>query len=344
MRPCFKISATASVDQPATVSIYDEIGFWGTQAKDFIAQIGAIKSDTINVEINSPGGDYFAGVAMYNALKASGKTVVAKAMGIVASAATLPFLAADKRIMPENTYLMVHQPLTGVVGNADEMRTMADTLDKFTAGMRATYASATGLSDEKLTELLAQDTWLSAAEAKDLGFATDVADAVAAQASFDMKRADLPAHIKAVFDAAKAEPAEPAAPATEVTLPAEPDLFADPALAEQVEALAAKAGIAEHAKVIALVAASIEDARTRISAAREIAALCRVAGKPELAAEAVRNNLPVADVRTKLIDARAEADQHIDTTRQDSTGAKTGSSGVSTDTIWNSHRKQRKAA
>lgn len=59
MRPCFAFNA--ATDTEATLSIYDEIGFWGVQAKDFVEQLRAVKAKVLNVEINSPGGDVFAG-------------------------------------------------------------------------------------------------------------------------------------------------------------------------------------------------------------------------------------------------------------------------------------------
>ena len=74
MRPCFAFSNINAADNsPAVLSIYDEIGFWGVQAKDFIDELRSVQSDSLTVEINSPGGDVFAALAMYNALRASGK-------------------------------------------------------------------------------------------------------------------------------------------------------------------------------------------------------------------------------------------------------------------------------
>lgn len=109
MRPCFKFVA-ATADQPSVLSIYDEIGFWGVQAKDFISDLAKVSSKVLNVEINSPGGDVFAGLAIYNALKGSGKEIVVKVMGVAASAASLIAMAGDKIIMPKNTFMMIHNP------------------------------------------------------------------------------------------------------------------------------------------------------------------------------------------------------------------------------------------
>ena len=93
------------------------------------------------MEINSPGGDVFAGLAIYNALKGSGKEIVVKVMGVAASAASLIAMAGDKIVMPKNTFLMVHNPWSVAMGNAEELRQTADTLDKIGESLKATYAA-----------------------------------------------------------------------------------------------------------------------------------------------------------------------------------------------------------
>ena len=108
MRPCFAFNA--ATDTEATLEIYDEIGFWGVQAKEFITQLKGVKAPVLNVEISSPGGDVFAGIAIYNALKASGKEIVVKVMGMAASAASLIAMAGDKIVMPKNSFMMIHNP------------------------------------------------------------------------------------------------------------------------------------------------------------------------------------------------------------------------------------------
>ena len=240
MRPCFKFIPAASAEAPAVLSIYDEIGFWGVQAKDFISELSGITAKVVNVEINSPGGDAFAGLAIYNALKSSGKEIVVKVMGVAASAASLIAMAGDKIIMPKNTFMMVHNPWSFAMGNADELRDTADTLDKIGASLQATYVSRTGQSEDKIKELLSKDTWLTADESLELGFATEVVDDIKAMAVFDMDRAELPEAVRAVFKAAVVPPEdEPADDTTEAD-----EKPADP-MAEQIEARA-KAAADEH--------------------------------------------------------------------------------------------------
>lgn len=74
MRPCFAFSNVQGADnKPAVLSIYDEIGFWGVTAKDFNSQLASVQSKQLEVEISSPGGDVYAALAMYNALRADGQ-------------------------------------------------------------------------------------------------------------------------------------------------------------------------------------------------------------------------------------------------------------------------------
>lgn len=343
MRPCFAFSnVTATDNSPAVLSVFEDIGLWGVQAKDFTAAIAAVVSDTISVEINSPGGDVFAALTMYNALRASGKKVKTKVMGVAASAASFLFLAGDQREMPGNTFLMVHSSSTYVGGTSADMREAADVLDKVDASMNAVYASRTGMTADAVTEIMAKDTWLTAAESKEMGFATDVTDEIKATASFDMDRADLPAHVRAVFMSA----AKPIV--AKETPPAEDPPAADPVptvveapVAEQIEAKAKTAGLTAFVADIVLSSSSLADGEARIQHAREVVALCTVAQLPDAAAASIKAFLPIADVRTSLIDAKAKADQHTDNVqKQVQVDASGVTSGVNPQNIWKSHNAQ----
>lgn len=340
MRPCYAFKAAVAADAPETLSIYDEIGLWGVQAKDFMASLGAVKSKTLNVEINSPGGDVFAALAMYNALRASGKEVVVKVMGVAASAASLIAMAGDKIVMPKNTFMMVHNPWTFAMGNADDLREQAETLDKIGSSLKATYAAKTGLGDEELDAMLATDTWLTADEALAKGFATEVVDEIKAQAKFDMARAELPAHVALAF----------APPAPDENTPAGGDDADDSSvqqaapLAEQIEALAESAGFGTFAAHWALACTGLDDVKARIATAREVRALCAVAKRPTDAEAFIKNNASVDAVRASLVSALAAADEatHTDNARKDkqATG-ETAQSKVSPASLWAVHSGQK---
>lgn len=340
MRPCFSFKA-ATATAPAVLAIDDEIGFCGLQAKDFRESLNAISAKELHVEINSPGGDVFAGTAMFNMLRAwakDGKQVVTKVSGVAASIASVIFLAGDKRVMPKNTFAMVHQPWTFAMGNADDLREQADTLEKIGGGMVKTYMDRTGLSEDEVNALLAQDTWLSADEALEKGFATEIADEIKATAKFDMARAQLPENVQAVFKAEDPVEPEPESDDKGASIGQDP-------LAEQIEALAVKAQLADYAPLWAVACTSIADAQAKIANAREIRALCAVVKKPDLAAELIKADKPVAEARAQIADVLAKADEatHTDSARKNEQQVtqQSAKSKVSPASLWASHQGQK---
>lgn len=344
MRPCFAFSAVAGAIP--VLSIYEDIGFWGTQAKDFLADLAKVEGPKLRVEINSPGGDVFAATAMYNGLRASGKSIETVCMGVAASAASLVFMAGDDRVMPKNTHLMVHNPWTVALGNADELRETAGVLDKIGNSIQATYTARSGMKDDEVKALLSKDTWLTADECKANGFATEVTEEIKATAKFDMARADLPANVKAVFMSAGAPAPAPAATpapapaATPAPSPAPANVQDESPLADQVMALAKSAGLEAVAGDLALGCATMADATTRISAGREIMALCKVANKADMAPDLIRANKTVPEARAALVTARAKDDEtsHTNGTRKTpAPNARTGDTPT-TDDIWAAHR------
>lgn len=373
MRPCFKFKAT-DTGLTAVVAIDDDIGFWGVQAKDFRAALDSVEGDDLIVEINSLGGDVMAGLGMYNMIRNSGKNVTTRVTGLAASIASIVMLAGDKREMPSNAFAMVHSVKSGAWGTADEIRDQADVVDKVQTSLRNIYVNRMGIDEATATEIMSKDTWLTADECLAMGFVTAVVDPVRATASFDMDRAQLPAHVKAIF-AAKAsneaaaqteaaEQAEATAAAAQAeadaaaqaeadaaaTAKAEADaaaqaeadaaaLAANP-LADQIVASAKAAGLEAHATVFALSCTTMADAQTRMASAREIVALCTLAKRPDDAGRAIRSNTPVATVREQLIAALAEADEHTDGIKPNKADAKSARSGVDPKAIWTSHLNQ----
>ncbi|MFP3615335.1 Clp protease ClpP, partial [Paraburkholderia sp. SIMBA_050] len=125
----------------AEIRIYDEIGFWGTDAKTFIAQLDAAAASAteVIVAVNSPGGDVFDAFAIYNALRRYAGKVTARVDGVAASAAGLVVMAGDQVVMPENAMLMIHNPWTIALGSAADLRSTADMMDKARDGILAAY-------------------------------------------------------------------------------------------------------------------------------------------------------------------------------------------------------------
>lgn len=329
MRPCFKFTAKAG-KKPALLALDEEIGFWGTQAKDFRAQLDSVEGNELVVEINSVGGDVMAGLGIYNMLRnwaKDGKTVTTRVTGVAASIASIIALAGDKREMPKNTFAMVHQASTFAVGTADDMRDAADTLDKVDGSLRGIYMDRMGVDEAKAKEIMAKDTWLTADESMDLGFATALLDDIKATAKFDMARAELPENVAAIFKA-EADPEQK--PEGDDEPPAAPDepTVPDTPVAKQIEAMANTAGLQAHAATFAVACTSLDEAKTRITAAKEIVALCAVAKRPDDAAKAIRANQSVEDVRAALIKAMAEADEHTNNAPPARGSQTAGQSGV----------------
>ena len=186
MRSWYAIRARA---EGAEVSIYDEIGAYGVSAKSFLADISALPEDgPLTLRLNSPGGLVFDAVAIYNALKRHAGPVTVWIDGIAASAASYIAMAGDEVVMPENAFLMIHDPSGLVVGTAEDMRAMAAALDKIKARLVAGYVAKSGAPEDDIAALMAKETWLDAAEAVELGFADRLAEPVRIAARFDVGR------------------------------------------------------------------------------------------------------------------------------------------------------------
>ena len=318
---------------PAVLSIFDDIGAFGVSAKSFLNDLASAQGDSVRVEINSPGGDVFAGLAIYNGLRNSGKKVNVRVLGLAASAASLVAMAGDTIEMPENSFMMVHNPWGFAMGGADDMRDTADMLDKLGVSLASTYAKRTGKSAEEIAALLDAETWMSAAEAVDAGFATAVISEVPVKAAFDLDR--LPANVRAAYASAKASAPAPApAPA--------------PALADTIESQAAAADLSAFAAVFAADASldTQDKIAARIAEAREINALCKLAGFPEEAVGLIKAKASIPDARAKLLAKLSDSDE-IDTAprlKREPQNQGAQPAAVGTSSIWAARRKQQPGA
>lgn len=349
MRPCFAFSKDTPPEIAPTLSIYDEIGFWGVQASDFRTSLSAIASPELTVEINSPGGDAFAGLAMYNMLRSSGKTINVKIMGVAASAASLIAMAGDTISMPANTFMMVHNPYWCVQGNAADLRDSADALDKIQSSLTATYVSKTGMAEADMKALLSKDSWLTAAECLEQGFCTAVTEDLFATAKFDTARAELPAHVKLALAAPEAEKEPALENASEAEK--EPVLEHAPdsaeAQPEEIVAAATQAGFAQHAPAWALACTSMAQVTRRIESAKYITSLCKILNKVDLGVAAIVANQSITEVRAALVLARADADAatHTDTAheiKQTQTARSSANPKATVSKIWDSHKAQKR--
>mgnify|MGYP003525175137 FL=1 len=182
-----------AADESAAIDLYGDIGAdWQAEtlaAAGFVKAVAGISAKTIDVRINSYGGSVYDGLAIYNALRSHGAKIRTFNEGIAASIASLIYMAGDERVMAENAQLMIHAPWTIALGNANELRDMADTLDRVSKSMASSYASS-GMDKGEILALLmdGKDHWYSADEAKEAGFATEVTERSAVAAKYQSNR------------------------------------------------------------------------------------------------------------------------------------------------------------
>lgn len=174
-------------DNDYEVAIYDEIGGWGISANELCERIRTIPENAaVTVGINSPGGNVFDGIAIYNTLRAR-NDVTCRVDGIAASIASVILLGGDRRVAPEGSTVMVHDPSGMVFGTADDMDKTADVLRKIKKNIVDIYSGRTGLDEKRAAELMDDETWMNADEARELGFVTEVSTAFSAKAhDFDL--------------------------------------------------------------------------------------------------------------------------------------------------------------
>jgi ATP-dependent protease ClpP protease subunit len=162
----------------ADVYVYDVIGLWGITAKDFVTDLANV-SGPLNVHINSPGGDVFEAIAIYNALQNHDGEVTCTIDGIAASAASVIAMAGKKISMSAGGYMMIHNVSWCVAGDGDDLRKGADVCDKLTNTIVGIYAKRTGNAPDDIAKMMDEETWMDAQETVDEGFADDCVDAPA---------------------------------------------------------------------------------------------------------------------------------------------------------------------
>jgi ATP-dependent Clp endopeptidase proteolytic subunit ClpP len=157
--------------------LFGEIGAGELTAKSFRDYLLAAKGGA-SVRINSPGGDMFEGLAIYNTIKALGRPVKVIIEGVAASAASLIAMAGNPVVMPSNTFMMVHNPYMQAAGDSGDLRRAAVALRKFTEAMANIYAAKTGKPTAEMLGLMERTTWLTADDALQLGMCDSVVDEV----------------------------------------------------------------------------------------------------------------------------------------------------------------------
>lgn len=164
---------------PTVVELYDEIGYWGVTARDFRDRIRDINGD-FTLRLNSPGGDVFDGIAMFNDLLAHKGKVRVEIAGLAASIASVIAMAGDEIVIGPNAFFMVHNAWTGVRGNRHDMRDAADVMEQIDEAIVRTYVGRTKTGIRAVKEMMDAETWLSAKDAVAKGFADSLMTPAAA--------------------------------------------------------------------------------------------------------------------------------------------------------------------
>jgi ATP-dependent protease ClpP protease subunit len=172
-------AATEQAPIEADLFIYDVIdgwgGDWGVSAMEVIDLLNAYEGDVLNVRLNSPGGDYFEGVAILNALQRHPATVHVYVDGMAASAASVIAMAGEKRVMGLGAQLMIHRASTLAMGTAEDMLKTAEMLDQTDDDIAALYAQCSGGDAKAFRVQMDAETWFTADTAVQAGLATEMA-------------------------------------------------------------------------------------------------------------------------------------------------------------------------
>lgn len=174
-----KYYSLATENNEANINIYGDITSWEWLESDVSSytlskELEGLDVDTINVYINSYGGEVAEGLAIYNALKRHKAKIKTFCDGFAASIASVIFMAGDERIMSNASLLFIHNAWTYADGNAEELRKVADDLDSITQASINAYMNHVNITEEELKEMLDNETWISPQDALNMGFATAI--------------------------------------------------------------------------------------------------------------------------------------------------------------------------
>lgn len=170
------------------IDLYDEIGWYGVNAKDFRKALKESSGD-ITLRVNSGGGSVFDGLAIYNDLIAYDGKVRVEVTGLAASIASIIAMAGDEIVLAPNAMMMIHEAWSVAIGNRHDFTDAAELLAKIDDAMARTYAARTKSGIKQIKQWMQDETWMTAKEAVEYGFATSVAEGAidaGTKAKFDL--------------------------------------------------------------------------------------------------------------------------------------------------------------
>lgn len=245
VRPIYQLKVK---DDNAELYIYGDIASDGykwsesdVSASDIIQRLQGVAAKSIDVYINSYGGEVAQGIAIYNALKRHKAKVTTYVDGFACSIASVIAMAGDVRKMYSNSLLMIHNAWTTASGNVNELLKTAEDLKTINEATKKAYLEVVNISEDELTALLDAETWLTAEKAVEMGFATEIIpEAKSDKPSASARNALVNLLVKAQEEKSEDE-TEPEAPETEpATKPeAEPEEEEKPENAGELESVVA---------------------------------------------------------------------------------------------------------
>jgi len=189
VRTWYEFKASDDGKKETQLYLYNEIGGFGKNASDFVRDLQTVPQDNrVVLRIHSPGGDVLDGHAIFNALRAHPGGLTTQIDGLAASMASVVALAGDPVRMAGNGLMMIHNVSAGMHGDSEDLRQMADVMDKIQETIKAIYSAKTGLSKKKIQEMMDAETWMTAKEAVDLGFADEITGDLKMAAKFDLSK------------------------------------------------------------------------------------------------------------------------------------------------------------
>lgn len=168
-----KINIAGAIVSNESKEVYTEFGLDSTSPKDVLNKLPE-NNETIEVIINSPGGNVFSGFEIYTALKEYKGYVTVKIVGLAASAASIIAMAGDKILISPVAQIMIHNVSTTVAGNQHDLKQAAEQVEEISKGVCNAYVLRTGKSEEVIQKLMDEESYFSAKKAVDYGLADEI--------------------------------------------------------------------------------------------------------------------------------------------------------------------------
>jgi len=182
---CWNTGLRINSSEENTINVFDVIGedYWtgeGVTAKSVGKSLASMKGKDITVNINSPGGSMFEGLAIYNQLREHDGKITVKVLGIAASAASVIAMAGDEIQVAKAGFIMIHNAWIYAAGNRIDLRELADYLEPFDKSMAQIYSDRTGMKSDAVVSMMDAETYISGSDAVEQGFADSLlpADAI----------------------------------------------------------------------------------------------------------------------------------------------------------------------